>query len=117
MSRLLAIGLAAITLSHAVTAQTPQPGPRPLPKPLPQTQQMPQPQAQQSLQPPTYTIAMETTLRPNYSSTDLSATYSPIPITPDLGQIADSIASQPSVANAMRNAKVSTDCMTGHGEL
>ncbi|KAJ2747376.1 hypothetical protein GGI20_000514 [Coemansia sp. BCRC 34301] len=57
---------------------------------------------------PTYTIVMETTLRPEFTNTG-TAIYSPIPLTPDLGRLADSVASQPSVAKAMRNAKVGND--------
>ncbi|KAJ2492565.1 hypothetical protein IWW37_001320 [Coemansia sp. RSA 2050] len=48
---------------------------------------------------------METTVRPEYTNTGTDL-YSPIPLTPDLGRLADSVASQPSVAKAMRNAKV-----------
>ncbi|KAJ2161892.1 hypothetical protein GGF46_001083 [Coemansia sp. RSA 552] len=47
---------------------------------------------------------METTYRPVADSTD-SATYIPMPLTPDLAQIANSITAEPSVAEAMRQAR------------
>ncbi|KAJ2799793.1 hypothetical protein H4R20_004297 [Coemansia guatemalensis] len=63
-------------------------------------QQTPQPEPQ--AQP--FTVSMETTYRPEITSSG-TVEYSPIPLTPDLGQIAKSIAEQPSVAAAMRQAK------------
>ncbi|KAJ2801704.1 hypothetical protein FBU31_001827 [Coemansia sp. 'formosensis'] len=69
-----------------------------------------------SVQRPTYTVAMETTLRPDYTNSG-TVIYSPIPLTPNLGQLADSVASQPSVAKAMRDAKVGNDSPTAHAEL
>ncbi|KAJ2757302.1 hypothetical protein GGI19_000122 [Coemansia pectinata] len=65
---------------------------------------------------PTYTIDMETTLRPEYTNTGTDL-YSPIPLTPDLGQLVASVASQPSVAKAMRDAKVGNDSPTARAEL
>ncbi|KAJ2416348.1 hypothetical protein GGF41_005513 [Coemansia sp. RSA 2531] len=69
-----------------------------------------------SVQRPTYTINMETTLRPEYTNTGTEL-YSPIPLTPDLGQLINSVASQPSVAKAMRAAKVVNDSPTARAEL
>ncbi|KAJ2616932.1 hypothetical protein H4S08_000530 [Coemansia sp. RSA 1365] len=62
-------------------------------------------QAQQTgAQAQPFTASMETTYRPQATSSG-TVEYSPIPLTPDLGQIANSIAAQPSVAAAMRQAK------------
>ncbi|KAJ2786382.1 hypothetical protein GGI15_001554 [Coemansia interrupta] len=51
-----------------------------------------------------FTLTLETTFRPRYTDTG-SDTYSPIPLTPDLGQIVNSIAAQPSVSEAMRRVQ------------
>ncbi|KAJ2041446.1 hypothetical protein H4S04_006099 [Coemansia sp. S16] len=60
-----------------------------------------------SVQRPTYTINMETTLRPEYTNTGTEL-YS---------QLINSVASQPSVAKAMRDAKVVNDSPTARAEL
>ncbi|KAJ1646668.1 hypothetical protein LPJ64_001894 [Coemansia asiatica] len=57
-------------------------------------------------EPEPFTLTFETTYRPQYTATATeTARYYPIPLTPDLGQIANSLASQPSVAAIMRNAQ------------
>ncbi|KAJ2779923.1 hypothetical protein H4R18_003738 [Coemansia javaensis] len=58
-------------------------------------QQTPQARAQP------FTVSMETTYRPEHTGTG----YSPMPLTPDLGRIADSVAAEPSAAAAMRQAR------------
>ncbi|KAJ2433507.1 hypothetical protein GGF42_009380 [Coemansia sp. RSA 2424] len=98
MYRLLVANIAVLVLDR-VSAATTQPAP---------------PNSVQ--QRPTYTFAMEATVRPELTNTG-TAIYSPIPLTPDLGQLADSVASQPSVAKAMRNAKVGNDSPTARAEL
>ncbi|KAJ2757970.1 hypothetical protein H4S06_002920 [Coemansia sp. BCRC 34490] len=47
---------------------------------------------------------METTYRPEYTESD-SDSYSPLPLTPNLAGIVESIATQPSVASAMNQAR------------
>ncbi|KAJ2799476.1 hypothetical protein H4R21_003533 [Coemansia helicoidea] len=68
--------------------------------------------AQQTAQP--YTITAATTYRPERSAT---AGYSPMPLTPDLGRIADSVASEPSAAAAMRQARAAWDAASTRDEL
>ncbi|KAJ2494894.1 hypothetical protein GGI11_008647, partial [Coemansia sp. RSA 2049] len=51
-----------------------------------------------------YTVSMETTYRPEYTESD-SDSYSPLPLTPNLAGIVESIATQPSVASAMNQAR------------
>ncbi|KAJ1898935.1 hypothetical protein LPJ66_002435 [Kickxella alabastrina] len=58
--------------------------------------------------PPPFTLTMETTYRPEYTDTDVEL-FSPLPMTPDLGIIAKSLAAQPSVVNAMQNARIGWD--------
>ncbi|KAJ1665661.1 hypothetical protein IW140_003131 [Coemansia sp. RSA 1813] len=53
---------------------------------------------------PKFTVSMETTYRPEYTESD-SDSYSPIPLTPDLANIVDSVSAQPSVASAMNQAR------------
>ncbi|KAI9504952.1 hypothetical protein BX070DRAFT_221211 [Coemansia spiralis] len=65
---------------------------------------------------PTLTVSMETTYRPEYADVG-SGSYSPIPITPDLGSIANSVAAQPSVASAMSQAKRTLATSNARGEL
>ncbi|KAJ2707298.1 hypothetical protein FB645_000809 [Coemansia sp. IMI 203386] len=57
--------------------------------------------------PEPFTLTFETTYRPQITETDTdTAQYIPIPLTPDLGQIANSLASQTSVAAVMRKAQM-----------
>ncbi|KAJ1900239.1 hypothetical protein LPJ66_001598 [Kickxella alabastrina] len=58
--------------------------------------------------PPPFTLTMETTYRPEYTDTDVEL-FSPLPMTPDLGIIAKSLAAQPSVVNAMQKARIGWD--------
>ncbi|KAJ1741839.1 hypothetical protein LPJ68_002452 [Coemansia sp. RSA 1086] len=58
--------------------------------------------------PQPFTVTLETTYRPEITDSD-SASYSPLPFTPDLGHIINSIASEPSIA--------SWDPETTHNEL
>lgn len=60
---------------------------------------------QHNTPPEIFVASMETTMRPAYTESDKEA-YSPIPLTPDLGNIANSVATQPSAANVMRAAKI-----------
>ncbi|KAJ2694544.1 hypothetical protein H4R19_005905 [Coemansia spiralis] len=76
----------------------------------------PRAQAQQTAQPlaQPYTATAATTYRPEHSDT---AGYSPMPLTPDLGQLADSAASEPSVADAMRQARAAWGMANTRDEL
>ncbi|KAJ2246412.1 hypothetical protein IWW43_004879 [Coemansia sp. RSA 1935] len=68
----------------------------------------------QTLQP--YKARMETTYRPEITDT-ASATYSPIPFTPDLGEMVNSIASDSSVSDAMRQARMGWGLESTRDEL
>ncbi|KAJ1835269.1 hypothetical protein LPJ63_001276 [Coemansia sp. RSA 2711] len=59
---------------------------------------------------------METTYRPEITDT-ASGTYSPIPFTPDLGQIVNSIAAESSVSNAMQQARAGWGLESTRDEL
>ncbi|KAJ2674722.1 hypothetical protein IWW42_001568 [Coemansia sp. RSA 1085] len=66
--------------------------------------------------PQPFTVTLETTYRPEITDSD-SASYSPLPFTPDLGHIINSIASEPSMSKAMRQARASWDPEATHNEL
>ncbi|KAI8322266.1 hypothetical protein GQ54DRAFT_154488 [Martensiomyces pterosporus] len=63
-----------------------------------------EPQDAQRPPPQGVTVSMETTFRPDLSATADAVGYSPLPLTPDLGGIASSLATQPSASDAMRKA-------------
>ncbi|KAJ2720601.1 hypothetical protein GGI07_004518 [Coemansia sp. Benny D115] len=58
--------------------------------------------------PAPFTLTLETTYRPLNTPADTrteSMQFSPLPLTPDLGLIANSLAAEPSVADAMQKAR------------
>ncbi|KAJ2454429.1 hypothetical protein EV183_001555 [Coemansia sp. RSA 2336] len=91
MSKLAALALA--TIASAALAQDPS-----VPTPQP------------------FTVTLETTYRPEITDSG-SASYSPLPFTPDLGHLISSIASEPSMSKAMRQARASWEPETTHKEL
>ncbi|KAJ2817781.1 hypothetical protein IWW50_006047 [Coemansia erecta] len=60
---------------------------------------------------------METTYRPAVTESRGTAIYSPIPLTPDLAQIVDSIAADSAVSDSMRQARAGWGLESTRDEL